>query len=194
MELSLESLLSILAIFLSIVSLWASWHLSDVYGLKNKIYEKRLSAALDLIEAIKSLSFNSHMIDKDVQFLGGFDTLKFKNYFRDDYEAFKESPLYFAIGEYYMIFKKLKDLQSNPYLDKKIVRSLDFLNTLLSTTDTSYIRNGVILTQEYNYQGRLCNPESFSSLEEYIDNMENILKVTTKWLRKKSRLNEEFNI
>ena len=181
---------------LSIFSIWLTWHFSDRYSLREKIYEKRLLVALELIETVKSLNFISHFKKKDFSFYGRIHTTKFKINFPDEYKRFKDVPVFFATHEYQEIFKKLHDIRSNPYLDKNIVKSLDFLDISTSyyVPNFTKIENGALFLTKNNYDGPILNPYSFPSLESYFKNMENVIDETKKWLKNKSRLNDEFNI
>jgi hypothetical protein len=191
----MENFLGVAGFFISLISIALTVYYADRFGLRTKIYEKRLSVALDLLETIKTLEFNSFIKYEQYLSVGGFSTIKFKLYFPEEYLLTKDLPIYFAASEYKGIFNRLNQLKSSPYLAVEIAEKLKFLeNSSLTLTHTNKIEAGAILTIKYNYEGDLFCPKMFSTLEGYLDAMENVVIEIKKWLKNKSKLSDEFNI
>lgn len=197
MEIIYQYWLEFIAIIISLISLLYTLHVTDRFGLRSKIYEKKLEVCLELIETIKAYSFNCIIETSDNRgYAGGIYITKEMKHFKEEIVMFKDIPIYFDRDEYYnIIIKKLSAIKQSTYLDKSIVKSLEFLETTTKWIgETTPLTDFAKVTFKYNAHGALVQPINFAILGDFISNLQNVLEVSEKWINKSSSLKYRLNI
>lgn len=191
-----EFVFPFLGILIGIFSIWYTTHVADRFGLKGKIFEKKLNVTLELLEAIKSYSFSIHA-EKKIERLGIMTRISFsKNMkqFLEENEAILDVRVYFFFDEYMEMFKAINQLKGSPYLDKSIADSLKFLDTVFYGGEMDTLTEFVLIYRDYTRKGHISNPIECGTLREFITSMQNVLFVIEKWIESETELKNQIRI
>lgn len=200
MELVEDNITDYLAIVISIITFVVSyiftWRTTDKFGLRSKIYEKKLEVCLQLIELIKAYEFYYEVqTSRNEVVAGGLYITKEMKHVNITYNMFKDTPLFIDNYVYDKIYKELNDIKNSPYLDKSIVESLKFFDTPTYLYFKSQsLDDFVKVTIGHMNSPQMLKLESCETLAKFIYNLKNILVVSEKWVNKTSSIKYRLNI
>lgn len=176
--------------------------LFDRFDYRKKVFDKKLSIVLELIQFLKKTTVGISQKSESSQYAGGLfiDREKIFNFKKREMIDFNSSVV-FNINDVIEYFNQIELFRNNPFMPKEINKSLSFIGEQIfvgnPSKDLKYFSNFTKISlnksQDFFKLENCSLPESKITFNEFLDLYIKCLNEIENWINKHSNFKSDLN-